>query len=533
MRNIIYCIVCVLLFSFGQKTEAATLQTEQVIQFEDTLDNQSYKVVSMDYPDKAKGWSNGVYHKRKEYKSSANKYFHVEQGNLAAQSQYWEEPAAIGKNIAYANTGGLMWDAENADYEVEVTFVNPTKEAYQVFVKGNGMLQTDHQNVNPGQRETVKFTISVVYGKLELNFIVPQKADSVEQAVWKNSYINQIKINKKAPEQRGRIPTIFIAGDSTAATMRKKDYFPREGWGQELYQYVKHHGSVKEKKYNEPGYEVGWYEYRMDTAVVENRATSGESTNNFRDTGKFDSILNKIKPGDFVLIQFSHNDIRTNVPYKNTSVKKYKENLRYFADGVKQRGGSCVFLSSVPRWKYTKAKKAVSTALPYRRAMKQIAQEYHIPFLDVGSIMDEMIAVLGKEAARGFYMVLPKEVYANYPTGLSDQSHFRSRGAKKVAQVIAGEMQKSNVRGLSSLIKVDTNYYKGLSRTVPIQSVKKMNSGKLEIRWRKIRHADRYSLLKYNKKEGKYVRIKSTRANKCTIKSKHKKGKYRIRAKFN
>lgn len=499
MKKFIYCIVCVLLLSFGQEIEAATLQKEELIQFEDTLDNHSYKVITIDYPDKAKGWKDGVYYKRKLYKNYGNKYVYIEQGNLVAQSQYWEEPARIGKDIAYANTGGLVWGAENADYEIEVTFVNPTKDPYQVFVKGNSMLQTDRYIIQPDESITTKFTVSVVYGKLELNFIVPQKASRVEQAVWNKAYVKRIKICKKEKEQKGRIPTIFISGDSTAATMDRK-YYPREGWGQELYRYIKHHGTVKVKN-NEPGYEAGWYEYRMNTAIIENRATSGESTNNFRDTGKFDSILNKIKPGDFVLVQFSSNDIRDNVPYKNTSVKRYQENLRYFAEGVKQRGGKCIFLSSVPRCKFTKSKQAVSTALSYRRAMKQIAGEYHIPFLNIGKIMDEMLTVLGKEAAREFYMLLPKGVYSNYPTGLQDASHFRSRGAKKVAQVIAGEIQKSNIKGVSSLVKSGENYYKGLNRTVPIKSIKKKNGNKIELRWKNIKYASCYKILKYSKKE--------------------------------
>lgn len=532
MKKFIYCLVCLLLFSLGQKTEAATLQKEEVIQFEDTLDNQTYKVVSMDYPERAKGWSKGVYHKRKLDKSYANKYFYIEQGNLVAQSQYWEEPAPIGKSIAYANTGGLIWDAENADYEIEATFVNPTKDSYQVFVTGNSMLQTDSYTIHPNQSVTVKFTISVVYGKLELSFIVPQKVTAIEKGIWKNAYIKQVRIHKKDRENKGRIPTIFIAGDSTAATMDRRGYFPREGWGQELYQFIKHHGTAKVKKFNEPGYEAGWYEYRMNTAVIENRATSGESTNNFRDTGKFDSILNKIKPGDFVLVQFSHNDIRTNVPQKNTSVKRYKENLRYFAEGVKQRGGKCIFLSSVPRWKFTKNKKVVSTALPYRRAMKQIAREYHIPFLNIGQIMDKMNTVLGKEAAREFYMVLPKGTYSNYPAGLEDASHFRSRGAKKVAQVIAGEIQKNNIKGLSSLIKVDKNYYKGLSRTAPIKSIKKKNGKKIEIRWKNIKRADHYNIFKYSKKSKKYVKIGTTKKNFCIVKSENKSRKYLIQVKF-
>lgn len=531
MKKIMYCLLFALLFTFGKQTEAATLQNNEIIQFQDGFNQENYQPFNLEYPEKAKGWKAGVYYRRQPKKSYGDKYFRIEQGNLVVQSQMWQEPARIGKPIPYHNTGGMMWDAENADYEVEVTFENPTKEAYRVYVKGNDMIQTGYETISPNQSQTVKFTVSVVYGKLELLFIVPQSVAAVEQSVWKEAYISQIKIQKKERESKGRIPTIFIAGDSTAATM-DGSYSPREGWGQELHRYIRHHGKTKVTKREEPGYEVGWYEYRMNSAVIENRATSGESTNSFRDTGKFDSILNKIKPGDFVLVQFSSNDCRDNVPYKNTSVSKFKQNLRYFADGVKQRGGKCIFLSSVPRWRYTKGEKILSVALPYRRTMQKTAAECGIPFVDIGKITDEFFTVLGKEASREFYMVLPKKTYSNYPAGLTDISHFRIQGARKVAQIVASELQKRNIGGLSSLIKVEKNYYKGLSRTVPVKSVKKKNSKKTVLKWKNVKYANRYTVLKYNKKSKHYVKMGTTKKNSYVLKTGKRSGKYMVRVEF-
>ena len=119
--------------------------------------------------------------------------------------------------------------------------------------------------------------------------------------------------------------TIFIAGDSTAATYSAKQA-PMTGWGQVLQEFTK------------PGIKV------------QNRATCGRSTKSFRDEKRWEQILRDLKPGDFVMIQFGHNDQKENRPAIYAEAETaYRENLKRFVEEVRAKHAEPVILTSVAR----------------------------------------------------------------------------------------------------------------------------------------------------------------------------------------
>lgn len=463
MKKIIYYLICITLFlCISGNVYAAEENKDKLIWIEGASISNNYYTEDLTYPNKPGGWKGGSYYRRQLKKTRGSKYLKISGSRIVAKSKMWTEFEANGKELSYYNTGAIALSATNGDYDVAVTFENPTKSSYQVFIRGNDMLQSTAVKVKPGKTCTVKVRISVVYSKMELSFVVPQTAKNSGNASWKTVYIKSLKIKKREKEKMGKIPTIYVAGDSTAST-RTSSVYPYEGWAQELYRYIQHKGPVKVSRKRSIGY--NWYEYKMDTAIIENRSATGQSTNTFRTTGKFDAILNQVKPGDYVLVQFGHNDANDFSEPLSTPISQFKSNLSYLARGCRQRGAICILTSAIPRWDFDQTGRIKSTAIEYRKAMKQVASAEKAVFVDVGGAVDIFMTNIGKESARQFYMVFGSGIYANYPNGLHDKTHLNKKGAIKVTQIMANEMKKNKSLGkLANMIQCDSDYYRGLKK---------------------------------------------------------------------
>ena len=221
-------------------------------------------------------------------------------------------------------------------------------------------------------------------------------------------------------------PTIWMMGDSTMASYSRK-HVPLTGWGQVLNEYCK------------PG------------VKVENMALSGWSTTMFmkknEKTGKsrFDTFVDKIKPGDYLIIQFGHNDQKKYSPKAYASPEKYREFMMFFANEAKKRGATPVFATSVCRRRFADGK-AVSNLAEYPDITRALAKENGIALVDLNAITREEYTKLGEEKSKELFNYvktgespywdkqIEKERAKSKTPGLHvDDTHFRREGAVKVA----------------------------------------------------------------------------------------------------
>ncbi|WP_438491435.1 rhamnogalacturonan acetylesterase [Paenibacillus sp. IHBB 3054] len=224
------------------------------------------------------------------------------------------------------------------------------------------------------------------------------------------------------------MPTLYIAGDSTAA-QKGADQKPMTGWGEYLQGYF--------------GPEI----------TVDNRAINGRSTKSYLEQGRLADIEQDFQPGDFLLIQFGHNDEKQEDPARYTDPgKDYRLNLITFIDSARSRGGFPVLLTSVSRRRFTPQGDPDPLAVgAYPQAMREVAKLTGTPLLDIFASSQQLYRKLGIEESRHLFMHLPKSRHPNYPEGITDDTHFSNEGAKQVAELVAEAIRHS--ADLSTLIQ--------------------------------------------------------------------------------
>lgn len=216
--------------------------------------------------------------------------------------------------------------------------------------------------------------------------------------------------------------TIYIAGDSTAE-IKQADERPMSGWGEYLSDYLN------------------------KAIAVENHAMGGRSTKSFIDQGRFDTILDKIKAGDYLLIQFGHNDQKIEDPTRYTEpFGSYQRNLTYFINEAKEKKAVPVLLSSISRRVFKNDTIDRLSLGDYPRAMKEIADKEEVPFIDMNGLSADYLNQLGIEKSKELFLHLIEGEYPNYPEGLVDNTHFSIAGGKQFASMIANELIKWDER---------------------------------------------------------------------------------------
>ena len=205
--------------------------------------------------------------------------------------------------------------------------------------------------------------------------------------------------------------TIFIAGDSTAANGNKPDS-PDCGWG-----YV-------------------FGEYFNDGVKVENRAINGRSTKSFIDNGNLERIIDDSSPGDYLFIQFGHNDGKPDGERRTEPFTTYKQNLVIFI--IKARVSSMipVLLTPVFRRKFDADNRAVNTHGDFPAAMREAAADAGVKLIDMTAKTEKLLNELGADGTKKLFRhFLPGE-YPDFPDGIEDDSHFSRYGAHEVSKLV-------------------------------------------------------------------------------------------------
>ncbi|MEU0023835.1 rhamnogalacturonan acetylesterase [Streptomyces sp. NPDC006335] len=219
-----------------------------------------------------------------------------------------------------------------------------------------------------------------------------------------------------------RTRTLYIAGDSTAA-QKYSDAAPETGWGMALPFFLSN-----------------------DLAVA-NHAVNGRSSKSFIDEGRLDAILRLIKPGDFLLIQFGHNDEKTADPTRYTEPwTTYQDYLRRYVDGARAKGARPVLATSVERRKFDASGNALPTHGEYPAAMRALAKEEGVALLDIQTLSLALWQKLGVEKTKKYF---------NWTDTEQDNTHFNPPGAIEVARLVARELLRHRVLASRDVRRLD------------------------------------------------------------------------------
>ena len=204
--------------------------------------------------------------------------------------------------------------------------------------------------------------------------------------------------------------TIHLMGDSTMAEKDLSDGKLERGWGMMFPNFVD------------------------DTFRVINYAQNGRSTKSFIDKGLWDMVEYALQPGDYVFIQFGHNDSKADDPDRYApAFGAYQENLRTFIRGAREKGATPILLTPVARRWFKNGKLDRNCHTDYPAAMKQVAEEMGVTLLDITTPTLDWIESIGDEASKAYFMI---------STGKDDNTHTVASGARKVTEIVCDALKK-------------------------------------------------------------------------------------------
>ena len=211
-----------------------------------------------------------------------------------------------------------------------------------------------------------------------------------------------------APAGRGPV-TIYMAGDSTVAE-KLPEKRPETGWGEVLQKF-----------------------FKEDKVRVENHAKNGRSTRTFVEEKRWQSIIGKLKAGDYVFIQFGHNDAAKDKPDRYTPPADYRSNLSRFIVEVREKKAFPVLLTPVMRRRFDGNGVFRDAHGEYPDIVRAVAAENKVPLIDMHRRSELVIKRYGVEESKKLFLQLKPNEHPNYPKGIEDNTHFSPLGAEVIA----------------------------------------------------------------------------------------------------
>ena len=232
--------------------------------------------------------------------------------------------------------------------------------------------------------------------------------------------------------------TIYMIGDSTMSNKPLEGNNQERGWGHVLGSFF------------------------TEDVRVENHAMNGRSSKSFIDEGRWETVVNKIRPGDYVFIQFGHNDEKPQPERHTDPGTTFDENLRKFVRETRAKGGIPVLFNSIVRRNFGVNPDAVAaddirpekdeavvegdtlidTHGKYLESPRNVAKEMDVCFIDLNQATKKLVESYGVEGSKKLFMWIPADTYAACPKGRQDNTHLNIYGARKVAALAAEAVQK-------------------------------------------------------------------------------------------
>ena len=224
--------------------------------------------------------------------------------------------------------------------------------------------------------------------------------------------------------------TIYCIGDSTMATKVNPDTNPEFGWCQVLPSF-----------------------FNSDV-IIDNRAVNGRSTKSFLAEKKWEAVYKVLKPGDYVFIQFGHNDGKTTDSLRYTNPHTaYRYNLIQFVKETREKGAIPILFSSIARRNFNEQGVLISKHETYPMEMRLVAQEYNVPFVDMEYLSESLEIAYGPEKSKQLHLHFKAGEVPYFPEGKDDDTHLSKKGATEIAKIAVAQLKVLTQPQCQNLIK--------------------------------------------------------------------------------
>jgi len=311
---------------------------------------------------------------------------------------------------------------EEGNYRVTVTLGQSAGESDTTIKAECRRLIALHVKTAPAQTVQRTFTVNVRSARINGDKSVQLAARERQRATWDDKLT--LEFNGPRPSVQAidiqRVDdaiTVFIAGDSTVCDQPDEPWI---GWGQMLPAFFN------------------------DRVAVANYAESGRALFSFRSERRLDKILSVIKPGDYLLIQFGHNDQKDKTPGSG-AFTTYKRNLEQYIAATRERGATPVLITPMYRRRFDAAGVLQESLGDFPEAVRKVAKEQNAPLIDLHEMSGKFFQAMGAEPSTKAFVHYPANTFPGQTQALKDDTHFNTYGGYELARCVVEGIRTSGL----------------------------------------------------------------------------------------
>ena len=313
------------------------------------------------------------------------------------------------------------------NYQVSVTFGSTTKNTNTTIKAESRRLMLDQQLLKKGETATKTFNVNVRAPKIDEKSQIQLKDRDLGQLNWDEKltleFLGTVEIKSISITPITDVTTVYLAGDSTVTD---QDVEPWASWGQYITNYFD------------------------ENVVVANYAASGLTLRSFKAGLRLKKIISVIKPGDYLIVEFAHNDEKE----KGEGIgpwDSYSASIREYVQAARDKGAIPILITPVQRRAFNADGTLKPTHGDYPDAMRKVAQEMNVPLVDITKLTTTLYESWGDEPSRKGFVQYPVNTFPGQKEKLEDNTHFNSFGANEIALCV--------IKGLRDLNSPLANYF--------------------------------------------------------------------------
>jgi len=300
------------------------------------------------------------------------------------------------------------------NYKIKVTLGDPNASSQTTVKAESRRLMLENLHTRPGETISKTFIVNIKDRNISDGRQVGLKQRELTKLDWDNKLTLEFDLNPALSSMEiSRVEdqvTVFLAGNSTVVNQEEE---PWASWGQMIPRFFK------------PG------------VAIANHAESGLSLGSFLSSRRLDKVLSVMKPGDYLFIEFGHNDEKEKGPEAG-AYESYTKRLHHFITEAKKKGGRPVILTPTARRSFGQDGKMTNSHGDFPDAARQVAAAENIPLIDLTALTTTLYEALGVEGSKNAFVIYPEQ-------GLNDNTHFNTYGAYQIARIVVQEIKNQNM----------------------------------------------------------------------------------------
>lgn len=336
-----------------------------------------------------------------------------------------------GKNASLISSNQAFYisaKVPEGNYQVKVKLANPNGESKTTVKAESRRLMLENISLDKGAMKDEVFIVNIKDRVINANKKVTLKEREYNKLDWDNKLTLEFAVNPAIVSIEitpidDQI-TVFLSGNSTVVN---QDDEPWASWGQMIPNFFG------------PG------------VAIANHAESGLTLGSFLGSNRLEKILSVMKTGDYLFIEFGHNDQKDKGP-NDGAFKSYSERLKQFVNSFRAKGGIPIIVTSTGRRSFDKDGNVVETLGDFPTAAKQVAAELNVPLIDLNTMSKTFYKALGVEESKKAFVHYAANSYPGQKTALADNTHFNPYGAYELSKMILQGIKDQKI-GLDKYIR--------------------------------------------------------------------------------